>query len=173
MMKNKLNVVVYNFVDSFSHARTDIHIVRELAEDEAAYRNVMATWFKHSPLWEALQWLADKPCKVIVTTDHGSIRVKDPVKIVGDKNVNTNLRYKQGKNITYNPKEVFEAKKPHDVFLPLQHLTSSFVFAGENDFFAYPNNYNYYVNYYKNTFQHGGISLEEMVCPIAVLTPKA
>ena len=138
MMKNKLNVVVYNFVDSFSHARTDIHIVRELAEDEAAYRNVMATWFKHSPLWEALQWLADKPCKVIVTTDQGSIRVKDPIKIVGDKNVNTNLRYKQGKNITYNPKEVFEVKKPHDVFLPLQHLTSSFVFAAENDFFAYP-----------------------------------
>ena len=172
MMKNKLNVVVYNFVDSFSHARTDIHIVRELAEDEAAYRNVMATWFKHSPLWEALQWLADKPCKVIVTTDHGSIRVKDPIKIVGDKNVNTNLRYKQGKNITYNPKEVYEVKKPHDVFLPLQHLTSSFVFAGENDFFAYPNNYNYYVNYYKNTFQHGGISLEEMCCPIAVLSPK-
>ena len=162
MLKNKLNVLVYNFVDSFSHARTDVNIVRELAEEEAAYRNVMATWFRHSPLWDALQRLADKPCKVIITTDHGSIRVKDPIKIVGDKNVNTNLRYKQGKNITYNPKEVFEVKKPADAFLPTQHLSSAFVFATENDFFAYPNNYNYYVNYYKNTFQHGGISLEEM-----------
>lgn len=172
MLKNKLNVLVYNFVDSFSHARTDVNIVRELAENEAAYRNVMATWFRHSPLWEALQRLADKPCKVIITTDHGSIRVKDPIKIVGDKNVNTNLRYKQGKNITYNPKEVFEVRKPVDAFLPTQHLSSAFVFATENDFFAYPNNYNYYVNYYKNTFQHGGISLEEMCCPLAVLSPR-
>ncbi|MFM1792310.1 MAG: hypothetical protein RLZZ252_664 [Bacteroidota bacterium] len=172
MLKNKLNVLVYNFVDSFSHARTDVNIVRELAEEEAAYRNVMATWFRHSPLWDALQRLADKPCKVIITTDHGSIRVKDPIKIVGDKNVNTNLRYKQGKNITYNPKEVFEVKKPVDAFLPTQHLSSAFVFATENDFFAYPNNYNYYVNYYKNTFQHGGISLEEMCCPLAVLSPR-
>ncbi len=172
MLKNKLNVLVYNFVDSFSHARTDVNIVRELAEEEAAYRNVMATWFRHSPLWDALQRLADKPCKVIITTDHGSIRVKDPIKIVGDKNVNTNLRYKQGKNITYNPKEVFEVKKPADAFLPTQHLSSAFVFATENDFFAYPNNYNYYVNYYKNTFQHGGISLEEMCCPLAVLSPR-
>ena len=172
MLKNKLNVLVYNFVDSFSHARTDVNIVRELAENEAAYRNVMATWFRHSPLWEALQRLADKPCKVIITTDHGSIRVKDPIKIVGDKNVNTNLRYKQGKNITYNPKEVFEVRKPIDAFLPTQHLSSAFVFATENDFFAYPNNYNYYVNYYKNTFQHGGISLEEMCCPLAVLSPR-
>lgn len=172
MLKNKLNVLVYNFVDSFSHARTDVNIVRELAEEEAAYRNVMATWFRHSPLWDALQRLADKPCKVIITTDHGSIRVKDPIKIVGDKNVNTNLRYKQGKNITYNPKEVFEVKKPVDAYLPTQHLSSAFVFATENDFFAYPNNYNYYVNYYKNTFQHGGISLEEMCCPLAVLSPR-
>lgn len=172
MLKNKLNILVYNFVDSFSHARTDVNIVRELAEEEAAYRNVMATWFRHSPLWDALQRLADKPCKVIITTDHGSIRVKDPIKIVGDKNVNSNLRYKQGKNITYNPKEVFEVKKPVDAFLPTQHLSSAFVFATENDFFAYPNNYNYYVNYYKNTFQHGGISLEEMCCPLAVLSPR-
>ncbi len=172
MRKNPLNVIVYNFVDAFSHARTDVHIVRELAEDEAAYRNVTATWFKHSPLWESLQRIAEKPCKIVITTDHGSIRVKDAIKVVGDKNVNTNLRYKQGKNLTYNPKEVFEVKKPHSHFLPLQHLSSVFVFAKENDFFAYPNNYNYYVNYYKNTFQHGGISLEEMMCPLIVLSTK-
>lgn len=173
MMNNKLNVVVYNFVDAFSHARTDNRIVRELAEDEAAYRNVMATWFKHSPLWDALQWLSGKPCKVIITTDHGSIRVKDPVKIVGDKNVNTNLRYKQGKNLSYNAKEVYEVRKPADLYLPLQHLSSAFVFAKDNDFFAYPNNYNHYVNYYRNTFQHGGISLEEMMCPLVTLSPRS
>ncbi len=169
---NKLNVIVYNFVDSFSHARTEVNIVRELAEDEAAYRSVMASWFKHSPLWEALQRIADKPCKIVITTDHGSIRVKDPIKVVGDKNVNSNLRYKQGKSLTYNPKEVFEVKKPHEAFLPLLHVSSSFVFATEADFFAYPNNYNYYVNYYKNTFQHGGISMEEMLCPVVVLDRK-
>jgi CheY-like chemotaxis protein len=172
LFQNKLNVMVYNFVDTFSHARTDIHVVRELAEDETAYRNVMATWFKHSPLRDALKKIAEKPCHVVITTDHGSIRVKDPVKIVGDKNVNTNLRYKQGKSLTYNPKEVLEVKKPHDAFLPLLHLSSSFVFAKENDFFAYPNNYNYYVNHYRNTFQHGGISLEEMCCPLILLSPK-
>ncbi len=172
MRKNLLNVIVYNFVDAFSHARTDVNIVRELAEDEAAYRNVTATWFKHSPLWESLQRIAEKPCKIVITTDHGSIRVKDAIKVVGDKNVNTNLRYKQGKSLTYNAKEVYEVKKPHSHFLPLQHLSSVFVFAKENDFFAYPNNYNYYVNYYKNTFQHGGISLEEMMCPLIVLSPK-
>jgi hypothetical protein len=132
----------------------------------------MATWFKHSPLWDALQWLSSKPCKVIITTDHGSIRVKDPVKIVGDKNVNTNLRYKQGKNLSYNAKEVYEVRKPADLYLPLQHLSSAFVFAKDNDFFAYPNNYNHYVNYYRNTFQHGGISLEEMMCPLVTLTPR-
>lgn len=172
MWQNKLNVIVYNFVDNFSHARTDVHVVRELAENEAAYRNVMATWFKHSPLWEALQRISEKPCKVIITTDHGSIRVKDAIKVVGDKNVNSNLRYKQGKSLTYNAKEVYEVKKPQELSLPLLHLSSSFIFAKENDFFAYPNNYNYYVNYYKNTFQHGGISLEEMCCPLITLSPK-
>jgi hypothetical protein len=172
MRNNPLNVIVYNFVDAFSHARTDVNVVRELAEDEAAYRNVTATWFKHSPLWEALQKIAEKPCKVIITTDHGSIRVKEPVKVVGDKKVNSNLRYKQGKNLTYNPKEVFEVKKPLEAALPTVHLSSSFIFAREDDFFAYPNNYNYYAKYYKNTFQHGGISMEEMICPLITLSPK-
>jgi CheY-like chemotaxis protein len=172
MRNNQLNVIVYNFVDAFSHARTDVNIVRELADDEAAYRNVTATWFKHSPLWEAIQRIAEKPCKIVITTDHGSVRVKDPIKVVGDKNVNTNLRYKQGKTLTYNPKEVYEVKKPHEIKLPLQHLSSSFIFAKENDFFAYPNNFNYYAKYYKHTFQHGGISMEEMLCPIIVLSPK-
>jgi hypothetical protein len=172
MMKNKLNVVVYNFVDSFSHARTDIHIVRELAEDEAAYRNVMATWFKHSPLWEALQWLADKPCKVIVTTDHGSIRVQTPAKVIGDRATTTNIRYKHGRNLNYEAKDVLAFRNPADAGLPTPNINSSYIFAREDKFLCYPNNYNHFVNYYKNTFQHGGLSLEEMIVPVVVMEPK-
>lgn len=172
MFSNRFNAIVYNFVDTLSHARTDVSVVRELADDEAAYRSLTASWFKHSPLWEAMQRIAERPARVIITTDHGSIKVKEPIKIVGDKNVNTNLRYKQGKSISYNPKEVFEIRKPELAFLPKLHMSSSFVFARNNDFFAYPNNYNYYVNYYRNTFQHGGISLEEMLIPFVSMVTK-
>ncbi len=168
-----LSVIVYNFVDALSHARTDVSLMRELSEDEAAYRSVTQSWFEHSPLFEALKRIADKKFKLIISTDHGSVRVHDPIKIVGDKNTNTNLRYKQGKNLNYNPKEVFEIKKPEDGFLPKLHVSSGYVFAQENTFFAYPNNYNYYVKYYKDTFQHGGISMEEMMIPVIQLTPKS
>jgi DNA-binding response OmpR family regulator len=172
LMNNKFNVIVYNFVDTLSHARTDSHVVRELAEDEAAYRSLMVSWFKHSPLWEAMQRISDKSAKVIISTDHGSVRVKDAVKIVGDRNTTTNLRYKQGKTLSYNPREVFEIKKPESAFLPKLHVSSAWVFAKEADFFAYPNNFNHYVNYYRNTFQHGGISLEEMLIPFIILDAK-
>jgi DNA-binding response OmpR family regulator len=172
MMQNKLNVIVYNFVDMLSHARTEMEMIRELADDEAAYRSLTLSWFEHSPLFEAIKLIAEKKSRIIITTDHGTIRVKDAVKIVGDRTVNTNLRYKQGRNMNYDKKEVFEVKNPGEAFLPRQHLSQVFVFARGNDFFAYPNNYNYYVTYYKNTLQHGGISLEEMVIPFAVLTSK-
>lgn len=172
MFTNQLNVIVYNFVDALSHARTDVSLMRELSEDEAAYRSVTKSWFEHSPLLEALKKIAEKKVKLIITTDHGSIRVKDPVKIIGDRNTNTNLRYKQGKNLNYDKGDVFEIRNPADAFLPKLHVSSSFVFAESYSFFAYPNNYNYYVNYYKGTFQHGGISLEEMMCPVITLTPK-
>jgi CheY-like chemotaxis protein len=172
LFQNSINVIVYNFVDAFSHARTEVSIIRELAEDEAAYRSVTESWFKHSPLWEALQMIAEKKCKVIITTDHGSVRVNKPVKIVGDKNTNSNLRYKQGKNLTYDPREVFEIRKPELAFLPKVNVSQSFVVCKEDDFFAYPNNYNYYVNYYTNTFQHGGISLEEMLVPFVVMESR-
>ena len=172
LFQNSINAIVYNFVDAFSHARTDVSIIRELAEDEAAYRSVTESWFKHSPLWEALQLMAEKKCKVIITTDHGSVRVNKPVKIVGDKNTNSNLRYKQGKNLSYEAKEVFEIKKPELAFLPKVNVSQSYVVCKEDDFFAYPNNYNYYVNYYTNTFQHGGISLEEMMVPFIVMESR-
>lgn len=172
MFSNKVNVIVYNFVDMLSHARTEMNVMKELAEDEAAYRSITASWFDHSPLFEAIKRIAQKPARIIITTDHGSIRVNTPVKIVGDKNTSTNLRYKQGRNLNYNQNELFSIRKPEDGFLPKVNVSSSYVFAMGNDFMAYPNNYNYHVNLYSNSFQHGGISLEEMIVPFIVLDTK-
>ena len=172
LMSNKLNVIVYNFVDMLSHARTEMEVIRELADDESAYRSITLSWFEHSQLFEALKKIAQKNVKMIITTDHGTIRVKEPTKVIGDKNTNTNLRYKQGKNLNYDKKEVFEVRNPAEGFLPRTHLSTSFIFAKNDMFFAYPNNFNYYVNYYKDTFQHGGISLEEIIIPIITLTNK-
>jgi CheY-like chemotaxis protein len=172
LMGNRLNVIVYNFVDMLSHARTEMEIIRELADDEKAYRSLTLSWFMHSPLLEIFRFLAEKDINVVVTTDHGSIRVDKPVKVLGDRNTNTNLRYKTGKALKYEKDEVFEIKNPADGFLPRINVSSNFIFCRKDDFFAYPNNYNYYVNYYRNTFQHGGISMEEMLVPFAVMKPK-
>ena len=172
LRQNDLNVVVFNFIDMLSHARTESKMVRELANNESAYRSITLSWFRHSAMAEVLKQLSQTDCKVLVTTDHGSIRVSRPSKIIGDRNTNTNLRYKLGKNLNYNPKEVFVIKEPHKAHLPAPNLSTSYVFATGDAFFAYPNNYNYYVSYYRDTFQHGGISMEEMLVPLATLTPK-
>ena len=172
LSKNQLNVIVLNFIDMLSHARTESRMIRELARTDAAYRSLAESWFRHSPALELFRRMAESGAKVIVTTDHGTIRVDNPVKVVGDKNTNTNLRYKVGKNLGYNSKQVFEIKRPLQFGLPAPNVSSAYIFAGNNDFFAYPNNYNYYVQYYTDTFQHGGISLEEMLVPIVTLTPK-
>lgn len=172
LMINKLNFIVYNFVDMLSHARTEMEIIRELADDEKAYRSLTISWFLHSPLFEILKYLADKDVNVAITTDHGSIRVDNPVKVLGDRNTNTNLRYKTGRALKYEKNEVFEVRNPADIYLPKSSVSSTFAFCRSNDFFAYPNNYNYYVNYYKNTFQHGGISMEEVLVPFVALKPK-
>ena len=172
LFKNDLNVIVYNFVDMLSHARTDMAMVRELAPDEAAYRSITKSWFVHSPLLEVLKKISEKKARVIITTDHGTIRVKKPFKIIGDRAVNSNLRYKQGKNLGYEGDKVMATSKPERFFLPKNNVSTSYVFAVEDQFFAYPNNYNYYVSLYKDTFQHGGISLEEMIIPIISLSSK-
>lgn len=172
LFNNHFNVIVYNFVDMLSHARTEMNVMKELAEDEAAYRSITASWFEHSPLFEALKRIAGKKAKIIITTDHGSIRVKDAVKIVGDRSTSTNLRYKQGRNLSYDESELFSIKDPAEVYLPKPNVSSRYVFATENSFMAYPNNYNYHVNLYTNSFQHGGVSLEEMIVPFVVLESK-
>jgi CheY-like chemotaxis protein len=172
LMGNDLNVIVYNFVDMLSHARTDMEMVRELAPDEAAYRSITRSWFQHSPLLDVLKRVAEKGGRLIITTDHGTIRVKKPFKIVGDRAVNANLRYKQGRNLGYEAGKVFSVARPERFFLPKPNVSTTFVFATEDQFFAYPNNYNYYVNLYKDTFQHGGISMEEMMIPVISLSSK-
>ncbi len=170
--KNDLNVLVVNFIDILSHARTEQKTVRELASDEAAYRSITLSWFRYSAMKELFRQLAERGFTVIVTTDHGSIRVGQPAKVVGDREVNTNLRYKLGKNLKYNNKEVFEVRRPADALLPSPNLSTSYIFATGNRFFAYPNDFNHYVRYYSNTFQHGGISMEEMIVPFITLHSK-
>lgn len=172
LMRNGLNVIIYNFIDMLSHARTDSDIVRELAEDEKAYRSVTLSWLEHSPLIEILKVLSEKDVNVVITTDHGSVKIGRPVRVKGDREVSVNLRYKQGRLLDYNPKDVFEVKDPKRAFLPKLHVTSPYIFCRGNDFFAYPNNYNEYVRYYTNTFQHGGLSMEEVLVPFVLLRSK-
>ena len=167
-----LNVLVSNFIDMLSHARTESKMVRELASNESAYRSITLSWLRHSVMADLFKRLAQSDYKVVLTTDHGSIRASKPVKIIGDRNTNTNLRYKLGKNLNYNPKEVFAIRDPRKAQLPSPNLSTSYVFATGAGFFAYPNNYNYYVAYYKDTFQHGGISMEEMLIPLITMTPR-
>ncbi|MEQ9261660.1 MAG: bifunctional response regulator/alkaline phosphatase family protein [Owenweeksia sp.] len=169
---NQLNVVVYNFVDMLSHAKTDMKVIRELADNDKAYRSLTLSWFQNSPLMDIIRTLRDKKLKVIITTDHGTINVGDPSKLVGPKDLSTNLRYKVGRNMSFQHKDVYEVKNPEDIYLPKPNINSSFVFAKEDLFFAYPNNFNHYVKYYRNTYQHGGVSLEEMIVPFAVLKPR-
>jgi len=172
MLNIPLNVIVFNFIDMLSHARTESKMIRELASTEAAYRSLTESWYKHSAISELFDYLVDQNVKIVLTTDHGTIHVDNPIKVVGDKNTNSNLRYKVGKNLNYDPKQVFEIKNPIRHGLPSPNVSSTYIFATNKDFFAYPNNYNYYATYYKDTFQHGGISMEEMLIPFILLEPK-
>lgn len=171
-LNNDLTVIVYNFVDMLSHARTEMEVLKELAGDEISYRSLVVSWFEHSPLHRALRKIADKGIQILLTTDHGSVRVKTPSKCVGDRNTTTNLRYKHGRNLQYESRDVLAFRDPKLAGLPVPNVSSSFIFAKGDVFLCYPNNYNHYVNYYKNTFQHGGVSLEEVIVPIVRLESK-
>lgn len=170
--ENDLTVIVYNFVDMLSHSKTEMEVIKELASNDKAYRSLTQSWFKNSPLLDIIQQAQLMGMRLIITTDHGTINVKQPSKVIGDKETSLNLRYKTGRSLTYEQKDVVEAPVPGDFYLPRITMSSSFIFAKNDLFFAYPNNFNHYVSYYRNTFQHGGVSLEEMVIPFIVLSPK-
>lgn len=172
MKHNNLNVIVYNFVDMLSHARTEMKVIKELADDDSAYRSLTASWFEHSPLNDIISKIAKQGAKMVITTDHGTINVNKPSKVIGDRKVNPNLRYKHGKNLNYISNDVFEMNDPSKFFLPKQNISSKYIFAKEDLYFVYQNNYNKFANFYKNTYQHGGISLEEMLLPVITLEPK-
>ena len=171
-LQNDLTVIVYNFVDMLSHARTEMEVLKELASDEVSYRSLTLSWFEHSPLYRALKRVSDKNLQLIITTDHGTTRVKTPSKCIGDRSTTTNLRYKHGRNLQYDTKDVFDITDPKKAGLPQPNVNSKFIFAKEDVFLCYPNNYNHFVNYYRNTFQHGGVSLEEMIVPVVRLNSK-
>lgn len=169
---NRLNVIVYNFVDMLSHSKTEMEVIKELASDDRAYRSLTKSWFRNSPLLQLIQQARDLGFRLLLTTDHGTINVKQPSKVIGDRETSLNLRYKTGRSLTFNDKEAFAIRKPESIGLPSIHMSSSFIFAKNDLFFAYPNNYNHYVSYYRNTYQHGGISLEEMIVPFSILEPR-
>ena len=172
LKKNKLNVIVYNFVDMLSHARTEMDMIKELADNSAAYRSLTLSWFEHSPLFELIKKIQESGSKMVITTDHGTIQVENPVKVVGDRATNTNLRYKTGRNLNFDQREVYAVASPSDIYLPKENISSSFIFTQSTDFFVYPNNQNHFTKHYKGTFQHGGISMEEMLIPYVSLVPR-
>jgi len=167
-----LNVLVYNFVDMLSHARTEMNVIKELASDDKSYRDLTLTWFTNSYLLELIKLLSENNIQLVLTTDHGAVMVRNPIKVVGDRKTSANLRFKQGRNLSYDAKDVFEVENPEQIYLPKSNISTSFIFAGSQDYMVYPNNYNHYVNHYKNTFQHGGISLEEMAIPCIIMSPR-
>ncbi len=171
MLENDINILVFNFVDMLSHARTDISVIRDLAKDESAYRSLTRSWFIHSSLFELLKTLASHSVKIVFSTDHGTIRVQNPVKIIGDRKTSSNLRYKMGRNLDYDPRRVFELKNPEKAMLPKTNISSRYIFALNKDYIVYQNNFNYYAGYYKDTFQHGGISMQEIMLPVVYLEP--
>jgi hypothetical protein len=169
---NDLTVIVINFVDMLSHSKTEMDVIKELASDDKAYRSLTLSWFKNSPLLEMVKKAQNMGLQLVITTDHGTINTQNPTKIIGPREISSNLRYKTGRSLSYEEKDVYATHNPKEIGLPQTAINASFVFAKEDLFFAYPNNYNHFVKYYRNTYQHGGISLEEMIIPCVTYEPK-
>ena len=172
LLHKSLNVIIYNFVDILSHAKTEMKMIKELASDEKSYRDLTFTWFKNSPLFELLKQLSTQNVNIIITSDHGTMNVNEPSKVIGEKTISSNLRYKTGRKLKFDNRDVFYIDKPQSVMLPASNLSSSYIFASPNKYFVYPNNYNHYAHHYINTYQHGGVSMEEMIIPVISLKPK-
>ena len=168
-----LKVVVYNFVDMISHAKTEMEVIKELASTDKAYRSLTKSWFQNGMLLEIIKAAQKKGYQLIITTDHGTINVEQPSKIIGDRETSSNIRYKTGRRLkTDDDKHVFMVSEPNSIGLPTINMSSSFAFAKDNYYLVYPSRYHHFVNYFRNTYQHGGISLEEMCIPFAVFSPK-
>jgi len=167
-----LTVVVYNFVDMISHAKTELEMIKELSPDNKGYRSLTLSWFKNSPLKKLIAKAAELNFQLVLTTDHGTINVEQPSAVISDKEASVNLRYKTGRSLTFDSKEVLSFSDPKSIALPSTTLNSSYIFAKESVYFVYKNNYNHFAKLYQNTFQHGGVSLEEMIVPFIVLSPR-
>lgn len=170
---NHLTAVVVNFLDMIAHGRSDSDILKEIAPDEAAYRSLTNSWFTHSSLFASFKALAKmEKVKLIVTTDHGSIRCLRGAKVLGDREASTNLRFKYGRNLKADNKHAIFIKNASDYKLPKRGVTINYIIAKEDYYFVYPTDYHKYLSYYKDTFQHGGISMEEMILPVITMEPK-
>lgn len=167
-----LSVMVFNFVDILSHRRNDSQIIQEIIPDESAYRSLTKTWFEHSDLYEILKAASQEDIHIVLTTDHGSIRAMNGSIVRGDRETSTNLRYKYGRGIRGDRKESIMVKDPGSFGLPRRSINTNFLIARENYYFVYPTNYRKYLTLYKDSFQHGGVSLEEMILPVVLLKGK-
>jgi CheY-like chemotaxis protein len=163
---------VFNFLDILAHGRSNNVILKEIAGTEAAFRSLMRSWFVHSPLFSILKTFSERGFTVVLTSDHGSVLCQRGTMAHGRRTTSTNLRYKYGDNLKSDPKESLLIKKPGDWRLPMFSLATTYIIAKEDFYFVYPNNFNEMVRQFQNSFQHGGISLEEMIVPVATLTPR-
>jgi len=171
-LNQQLVSMVFNFVDILAHSGSDSDVIKEMVRSDAGYRSVTRSWFEHSTLASVLRTFATQDVVIVLTTDHGSIRVNKNTKVISDKEASTNLRYKYGRNLKCDPKHAMVMQNPGNYKLPKRGINIDYIIAKEDYYFVYPTNYHKYVNLYKNSFQHGGISMDEMILPVSVLTPK-
>ena len=170
---NHLNAIVINFVDMIAHSRSDNAILKEIAPDESAYRSLTESWFEHSSFFGMLRQLSTKQkIKIVITTDHGSIRCLHGVKALGDRESSPNLRYKYGRNVKADARNAIHINNPEEYKLPRRNGIVNYIIAKEDFYFVYPTDYHKYLNQYNDTFQHGGISLDEMILPVVTLESK-